>query len=142
MNIRSIPSSKHMRAVSAAFATALALAFSPSAVAADAAQEVETASVHAGLAAGASDIDGVHMHLHHVVNCLVGPDGEGFDADQMNPCQDQGDGAIPDTTDDAEKQALEDALKTAQGGLDSDDLAAAQQAATDTHEMLKKQEAK
>ena len=27
------------------------------------------------------------MHLHHVVNCLVGPQGEGFDASLREPVQ-------------------------------------------------------
>jgi hypothetical protein len=67
------------------------------AFAADPAQEAATAAVHAGLAAQAATIEQVHMHLHHTVNCLVGPKGQGFDAKEANPCQKLGDGAIPDT---------------------------------------------
>lgn len=128
------------RIVASVFAVAFALLMSSSAFAADAAQEVKTATQHAGFAAEAGDIEGVHMHLHHTLNCLVGPDGKDFDADEMNPCQDMGNGAIPDTTDDAKKQALEEAAEKARAGLDSDDVADAQQAAADINEMLKSQE--
>ncbi len=124
----------------AALGTAFVVMLCSSAFAADAAPQVATAAEHAGYAAASDNIEGVHMHLYHAVNCLVGPDGEGFDANQMNPCQDQGSGAIPDTTDDAKKQALESALATAQGGIATDDLAAAQEAASQTAGMLKADE--
>ena len=42
---------------------------------------------------------GVQAHLHHTLNCLVGPGGDGFDAKQMNPCAQAGNGAIPDAKD-------------------------------------------
>ena len=60
---------------------------------ADASSEVVNAQTHAGLAAGAGNIDGVHMHLHHTLNCLVGPAGDGYDAKEMNPCAHAGAGA-------------------------------------------------
>ena len=47
--------------------------------------EVSTAQTHAGLAAKGADVNAVHMHLHHALNCLVGPGGAGFDAGQANP---------------------------------------------------------
>jgi hypothetical protein len=37
-------------------------------------------TAHAGMALGAADLKLVHTHLHHVINCLVGPSGKGFDA--------------------------------------------------------------
>lgn len=126
--------------VRAGICTAFALMLCAPAFAADAGPEVTTAAQHAGFAAASDNIEGVHMHLHHTVNCLVGPDGEGFDANQMNPCKDQGNGAIPDTTDDAKKQALEKALAKAQSGLASDDLATAQKAAGEAAGMLKADE--
>ena len=43
--------------------------------AADVGAEITTAAQHAGLAAQSGDIAGVHTHLHHTVNCLVGPGG-------------------------------------------------------------------
>jgi hypothetical protein len=107
-----------------------------SALAADPAQEAATSGVHAGLAAKAATIEQVHMHLHHTVNCLVGPKGQGFDAKEANPCQKLGDGAIPDTTDSAAKAKLTAALANAQAGLKSDDLAAAKKAATEAQAAL------
>lgn len=116
----------------------LALLLSSPALAADAvsAQQVETAAQHAGFASEAGDINGVHMHLHHTLNCLVGPEGEGFDADEMNPCQDMGKGAITDTADDDKKQELQDAAGKVRAGLDNDDVDAAKKTATDVKDML------
>ncbi|HSH49277.1 MAG TPA: hypothetical protein VK991_11895 [Halomonas sp.] len=124
------------RIASTALGAVLALLLTSSALAADAAEEVKTAAQHAGFAAKAGDIAGVQMHLHHTLNCLVGPDGEGFDANEMNPCQDMGSGAIPDTADDAKKQKLEDAAERVRAGLDSDDIDEARQAAKDANDML------
>jgi hypothetical protein len=103
----------------------------------DPAQEAATAGLHAGLAAKAATIEQVHMHLHHTVNCLVGPAGQGFDAKEANPCQKLGNGAIPDTTDSATKAKLTAALAKAQAGLKSDDLTAAKKAATEAQAALK-----
>jgi len=80
----------------AAIVTGILTALPASAQAADPAQEAATAGLHAGLAAKAATIEQVHMHLHHTVNCLVGPAGQGFDAKEANPCQKLGNGAIPD----------------------------------------------
>ena len=49
----------------------------------------------------------VQKHMHHVLNCLVGPNGKGFDESFGNPCNGQGQGAIPETTDAATKTKLE-----------------------------------
>lgn len=112
-------------------------ALSAAALAADPAQEVATAATHAGFAAQAASIEQAHMHLHHTVNCLVGPKGQGFDANEANPCQKLGDGAIPDTTDASAKAKLTAALAKAQAGLKSDDLSAVKKAATETQSSLK-----
>jgi hypothetical protein len=117
--------------------TAALLVFGASAYAGDSMKEAATAAQHAGLAAKSANVNQVHMHLHHVVNCLVGPKGEGFDPNNANPCAAAGDGAIPDATDNAAKQKLEGAVKTAMMGLHTDDLAAAQKAAMDTQSELK-----
>jgi hypothetical protein len=88
----------------------------------DVAQEVSIAAQHAGYAADATIITTVHVHLHHTINCLVGPNGQGFDAKEQNPCQGKGNGALSDTTDAAKTQVLKDALAKAQAGLATDDL--------------------
>ena len=105
--------------------------------AADPAQEVATAATHAGFAAQASAIEQVHMHLHHTINCLVGPKGHGFDANEANPCQKLGDGAIPDSADAATRAKLSKALADAEAGLKSNDLTAAKRAATEAQSILK-----
>lgn len=121
----------------AGIVTGALVAIPASAQAADPAQEAATAATHAGLAAQGAGIEQVHMHLHHTVNCLVGPKGQGFDAKEANPCQKLGDGAIPDTTDQAMKAKLNAALEKAQAALKSDDLAAAKKAATEAQAALK-----
>ena len=121
---------------------ALASAFSLAATCAlaDVKSEIVTAETHAGLAAKATALDGVHMHLHHAVNCLVGANGKGFDAKQLNPCAHNGNGAIPDTADAAKKARLQAAVDKAESGIAATDLATAQKAATDTEAMLKAEE--
>ena len=122
-----------------AFTAALPFALAPgAAAAADSAKEVATATFHAGLAAGSKDLKTVQSHLHHVVNCLVGPKGTGFDANELNPCKDQGDGALMDTMDAAHKKTLQGALDYAMAGLKTMDLASAQKAATEAQDELKK----
>src|SRR5690349_1913219 len=93
------------------------LFFAFPALAADAGAEITNAAMHAGLAAQAGDIAGVHTHLHHAVNCLVGPAGPGYDGKELNPCANTGSGAIPDSTNSSTKQALEAALAKANSGI-------------------------
>jgi len=121
----------------AGIVTGILIALPASAQAADPARQVATAATHAGLAAQGASVEQMHMHLHHTVNCLVGPKGQGFDANPGNPCQKLGNGAIPDTTDQASKAKLTAALAKAQAGLKSDDLTAARKAATETQAALK-----
>jgi hypothetical protein len=107
------------------------------ALAADAAGEIATAATHADLAAGSANLSGVQMHLHHALNCLVGPSGTGFDPKNINPCANSGNGAIPDTSDATKKAALESAADTARAGIAATDLMTAQKAATQTSTALK-----
>ena len=102
----------------------------PTAVYADIAAEIATAQTHAGLAAKAPAIDGVHMHMHHALNCLEGPNGADFDKTNMNPCASQGAGAIPDASP-AQKAKLTAAVATLKDGLASNDKDAAAKDATD-----------
>lgn len=96
---------------------------------ADVRSEIEIAQDHAGLAVKAANIAGVKMHLHHTINCLVGPGNPGFDTQSANPCAKAGKGAIPDSTSTAQKTALHSAIVAASRGLDTDDFSAAQAAA-------------
>jgi hypothetical protein len=108
------------------------------AAAADAKQEIATAEQHAGFAQASDQLKMVHTHLHHTINCLVGPKGKTFDAKELNPCKDLGNGAIPDSTDAAQKKALQAPLDKARAGLKAKELAAAQKDASEVQAMLKK----
>lgn len=81
------------------------------------AKQVATASAHAGMALGAADLKMAHAHLHHVVNCLAGPSGKGYDAQEENPCKGMGQGAIVDAKGDQATEArLREALVQAEHG--------------------------
>jgi hypothetical protein len=109
----------------------------PVAALADGHGEIVTAMTHADLASQAADINGVHMHLHHSLNCLVGPKGSGYDAKEMNPCANAGAGAIPDATDKAKKTAMEDAAKSLESGIAESDMAKAKADASAAATKLK-----
>ncbi|TAM93747.1 MAG: hypothetical protein EPN40_12970 [Rhodanobacteraceae bacterium] len=94
----------------------------------NATNEVSTAHAHALMAQNAKTLAEAHAHLQHVVNCLVGPKGTGFDSKAEDPCKGQGNGAIPDSASNQAKQSkLQSALSDAQAGLKADSLAGVQQ---------------
>lgn len=108
----------------------------PTTARADGPQAIATAAQHAGMAAGSTNLAGAQRHLHHVLNCLVGPDGEGFDAAPGNPCAAAG-GAIPQTTDATVKTKLEKAAAQVRKVVAGDDLEASKKAASEIQAMLK-----
>lgn len=85
--------------------------------------EVGTAHAHALMAEHAQTVAEAHTHLHHVINCLVGPGGADFDAAAGDPCKGQGNGALTDSVSAAAHGKLEHALATAKTGLKADTLA-------------------
>lgn len=127
---------KIMGSTGALTALVALVSFVPGSALADGPQAVGTAAQHAGFAAGGTDIAGVRTHLHHVLNCLVGPEGEGFDAARGNPCAASG-GAIPQTADAAMKDKLQKAAAQVRTAIAGSDLAAAKKAATDVQAQLK-----
>jgi hypothetical protein len=62
----------------------------------DPSAELKTAVTHAGFAAKYETMKEVALHLHHALNCLVGPQDKLFDAAAGNPCQGQGNGFLID----------------------------------------------
>lgn len=112
------------------------LAF-PIAAYADAAAEIATAAQHAGLAAAAPTLAQIRTHLHHVVNCIVGPRDGDFDKSITNPCAQQGNGAFPDESDQAIKTKLQNVLNVAEDGIASNDEATAKKAAATAETQLK-----
>lgn len=104
------------------------------------AQQESTAAAHAGMALGASDLKTAHAHLQHVINCLVGPSGDGFDAKQADPCKGMGQGAIVDAKGHAAKEAqLQAALTQAKQGVSAATL---EQAHADAQAAMKSLQAK
>jgi hypothetical protein len=105
-------------------------------LAADAKGEITTAAQHASLAAQASDLAGVKMHLHHTLNCLEGPKGADYSKTDMNPCANSGNGAIPDSTNPTTTAALQSAVSQAVSGLSASNLKTAQGDASATAATL------
>lgn len=103
----------------------------------DAAKEAATAANHAQLAAASQSVAMTDMHLHHVINCLVGMGGHGFDAKAGNPCKGMGDGAVRDSSGDKDlhSKAVK-ALMVARRGVASKDLSAAHDAANKVAQIL------
>lgn len=127
-------SSIHSRLLGTVAVTGL-LSLGSSAVLADGPAAIAAAVQHAGLAANSDDIGGVQRHLHHVLNCLVGPDGEGFDASAGNPCANAG-GAIPQTADAAMREKLMHVADEIREGVMAQDIADAKHVAMSAQEML------
>jgi len=111
------------------------LAF-PTAAFADAKSEIATAAQHAGFAAAAPNLLQTHMHLHHALNCLVGPQDGDFDKANMNPCAQQGKGAFPDESDPEIKTKLQSAMSAAEDGIASSDEATAKKDAATVETLL------
>ena len=124
------------RSTLVAVASSLMLLGSMSSAFSDVTQELSTANTHAGYAMQATVLKTAQTHLQHVINCLVGPKGEDFDAKQANPCNAMGDGAIPDTSNAANKMQLTMAVTKAKHGIAASDLAAAQTDAKAVQEIL------
>ncbi len=122
------------------FASLMALgalaALSSGAALAKAPKAAMTAEEHAELATKGDDVASVHRHLHHVLNCLVGEKGAGFDAAMGNPCANEG-AAIPQTSDRKMKMKYEKAATEARTGIANDDFEAAKKAAMEVEKELK-----
>jgi hypothetical protein len=118
----------------AAFAAGVIALFCHPASAGDFKQQTATAAAHAGMAAAATEPSMAKSHMQHVINCLVGPAGDGYDSAQANPCKEQGFGALPDAPMD-KVPAIQAALKLAREAsaepdpMKARDKAAATQAA-------------
>lgn len=108
----------------------------PVAAYADAKSEIATAAEHAGLAAAAPNLPQIRMHLHHALNCLVGPQDADFDKTNTNPCAQQGKGAFPDTSDAEIKTKLQSAMSAAADGIASSDEATAKKNAATVESLL------
>lgn len=67
-------------------------------------KEIATAKIHATVAAHAESLKMAQLHLHHVINCMVGEHGSGYSAAAEAlaavPCTGLGKGAIADSSGD------------------------------------------
>ena len=126
---------KTFRIIGSAFALIGLVVIYPNAALADGPQAVAAAAQHAGLAANGADIGAVRRHLHHVLNCLVGADGEGFDGSAGNPCAAAG-GAIPQTSDSQLKTKFGEFAAQVRAGIENESLEAAKKVAADVQAML------
>ena len=100
-------------------------------------KEVQTAIEHAGFASNAKTTNEVHLHLHHVINCLVGPKGEGYDSAAGDPCKGEGGGALNDLKGTPQQKYLQQALDLAKTGVNINHRAPARDVATAVNDLLK-----
>ena len=108
----------------------------PIAAYADSKSQIATAVEHAGLAAAAPNLVQTRVHLHHAMNCLVGPLDADFDKSNMNPCAQQGKGAFPDESNPEIKTQLQNAMSAAAEGIASKDEATAKKNAATVKSLL------
>jgi hypothetical protein len=101
--------------------------------------QVSVAGIHADMALDATELEAVHLHLHHVINCLEGPAGKDFDAKAANPCHGMGAGAIVDAKDEpAVESDLLVALKQAEQGVRATTLESAHADAQQVFKLLQR----
>jgi len=121
-----------------AFLSAAALAATPAFAATGAGKEIHTAIEHSGYASHVKSTNKVHLHLHHVVNCLVGPHGKGFYPAAGDPCQGEGNGALNDLSGQPKvRSELEKALREANTGLRENSFRTAHNTAEQVRKTLK-----
>jgi hypothetical protein len=93
--------------------------------------QLTTARTHAGFAASAGALGGIHLHTGHAVNCLVAADDKRFDKQWGNVCEGQGSGALADLKAAGARGAdalkiAEEAAKAGADALAKTDVAGAQ----------------
>ncbi len=105
---------------------------------ADAHKEIQTAAQHAEFAVKGKNINVVHMHLHHVINCIVGTGGAGFDASAGNPCNSMGKSALSDASgSDGTEALLNQSLRLANIGVEINDPHGSRAVAVATRDLLR-----
>ncbi|WP_147305059.1 hypothetical protein [Alkalilimnicola ehrlichii] len=99
-------------------------------------QQLQTALLHAEFAADGEKAPAIHYHLHHVINCLVGPRGDAFREEVGNPCEGQGRGLVHDLRGSAGRDEVDLALTAALHGLNAEQVEAARAAGERVHRLL------
>ena len=127
------------------FTWALLLTFvltATGAAAAQAAWEVQlgTAVQHAEFSLGSDEHESAQRHLGHVLNCIAGEAGDGFDGAWGHPCGGQGEGLLADLAEHPRHADVAAVLNAAHGlglhGVQSDSLGAVHAAAAAVRALL------
>lgn len=104
------------------------------------AEQLTTAITHAGFSASAEDLAMASRHLGHVLNCIAGEGGEGFNADWGHPCGGQGAGIMNDLASHPQAADLRGLVSHAQqlaaDGVTQESLTAVQAAAAGVAALL------
>lgn len=116
----------------------LAIATVAVAAGGDFGKQLQTAIQHAEFSSKSDNVKGVHLHLHHVVNCLEGVHGRHFFKAAGDPCKGQGNGALNDFSGKpaAAKRTLAHAHELALIGLQINQYPPAQRVALAVRELL------
>jgi hypothetical protein len=102
--------------------------------------QLATATQHAEFSMNADEHAAAVRHLGHVLNCIAGEGGEGFDGAWGHPCDGQGDGIMTDVA--AHPQSadvmlvVEAAHALAMQGVQAESLGAVQAAAAGVRALL------
>ena len=119
------------------FVSALVLCSGTAAWAVDLAVEKIATQITARSASrNVQKIEDVHQRMQSAINCLVGPEGEGFSAAAPNPCAASGNGLIPDTEDAGKKEQYRSAVAKLKTGLATSDRGAAMQIALEAADLI------
>ena len=89
---------------------------------------------------GGRGVGGAVIRLQSVLNCLVGPGGEGYNVATPNsdPCVSAGKGAIHDAVNAAQKKDIEEAIALTRKSMTITEPEAMQEAATNLADLLGK----
>ena len=103
-------------------------------------EELTIAQTHSLLAyrSGRGGVGGAKTHLQHVLNCLVGPGGEGYTntPPMMDPCAGAGKGALNDATSPAQKAQITKAIGMVKAAFDITESEPMQEAATNIADAI------
>lgn len=106
-------------------------------------KEIAAAKIHATVAVHADSLKMAQLHLHHVINCMVGEHGDGYSAAAEAlaavPCTGPGlgDGAVADSkSDPVLHKLMNEVLQSAQAGVRAQELPAAKQDAERSLKLL------
>lgn len=98
--------------------------------------EINKALLHADFLIKADTLAHMHMHMHHIINCMVGEHGKAFDSKVMNPCKGMGNGAIHDESSPSKRKLLEQIERLGSVGVTIESPVAAHDVALAMHTLL------